>query len=161
MATGNSLLFIPAGANMPKSTGNATPDVRNSVLVLDFDAASNESAWFPALMPRNYAGGGITCSILWMASTATSGNVKWEIALERNDTDLDADSFATGVTATGTANGTSGIATATDVALTSGAQMDSVAAGEQFRLRVTRMASDAADTMTGDAEIRGIEIRET
>lgn len=39
--------------------------------------------------------------------------------------------------------------------------MDSLAAGEAFRLKVTRDADNASDTMAGDAELIGVEIKET
>ena len=45
------------------------------------------------------------------------------------------------------------------IAFTDGVDMDSVAAGERFRIKITRDA--ASDTATGDAELTGIEIRET
>ena len=43
----------------------------------------------------------------------------------------------------------------------SNAQIDGLLAGEAFRLRVSRDATNGADTMAGDAELFGIELRET
>lgn len=54
--------------------------------------------------------------------------------------------------------GTSGLVDVVSVAFTAGADMDSVAAGESFRLKVTRDA--ASDTATGDAELIKVELRE-
>ena len=45
--------------------------------------------------------------------------------------------------------GTAGILTVTEIPFTNGAQMDSVGAGDGFRLRITRDAAN--DDMTGDA----------
>jgi hypothetical protein len=45
------------------------------------------------------------------------------------------------------------------VAFTDGADMDSVAVGESFRIKVTRDA--VSDDAAGDAEIFKIELRET
>jgi len=39
--------------------------------------------------------------------------------------------------------------------------MDSVAAGELFRIKVTRDADNESDDMAGDAELSAVEIRET
>jgi len=39
--------------------------------------------------------------------------------------------------------------------------MDSLAAGESFVLRVRRKADDAADNMTGDAELHAVMVTET
>jgi len=46
-----------------------------------------------------------------------------------------------------------------NVAFTDGAQMDSVAVGELFRIKVTRDA--ASDDAAGDAELHAVEIKET
>jgi hypothetical protein len=39
--------------------------------------------------------------------------------------------------------------------------MDSLAAGEPFRLKLARKAADGADNMTGDAEVLRVAVRET
>ncbi len=164
MASGNSLIQFSPLANEPPTSNFATLDTRNSHPCLDFDAGTDESAIFTGVLPRHYSGGGITVSLRWAASSATSGNVVWNTAIERIDDeglDIDADSFATANAATAAAPATSGMAQYTDVAHTSGAQMDSLAAGESFRLKVTRDADNGSDTMTGDAELLGVEIRET
>jgi hypothetical protein len=145
----------------PLGTNHASLDLRNAIPVLDFDDTIAEAIFVSGVLPRHYAGGGLTVTLWWAASTATSGNVRWETALERGNTDLDSDSFATGVAATGAASGTSGIKVSTSITHTSGAQMDGLLAGEPFRLRVTRLAADGADTMVGDAELVDIELRET
>jgi hypothetical protein len=62
---------------------------------------------------------------------------------------------------TDAAPGTSGYVTIASIAFTDGAQMDSVAAGEGFRLSVIRDADNGSDTMTGDAELWAVEIKET
>jgi hypothetical protein len=92
-----------------------------------------------------------------MATTATTGNVRWRVALERGNTDLDADSFDTAAEGNGAANATSGTPTTTSITLTT---IDSIAVGEPCRLRISRVGSDATnDTMTGDAELIAVEIR--
>lgn len=161
MAAGDTLVAFVATDNHPPASAYATPDVRNSHPVLDFDAASEESAIFSAILPRHYAGGGLTISVKSAASSATSGDVKWGTSIEAEGTDVDADSFAAESTGTGTANGTSGIETTTTTTHTAGAQMDSLAVGQRFRLKVSRKAADVADTMTGDAELTAVEIKET
>jgi hypothetical protein len=113
---------------------------------------------------RQYAGGGITVRIAWMATSAVTGNVIWSAAIERGDTgtDHDADSFASAQnSAAAAAAGTSGDPTYTEIAFTNGAQIDSLAVGEHFRIKISREASNGSDTMSGDAELLGIEIRET
>lgn len=162
MASGNTLCcFFPAD-NEPPAANYATPDTRNGHPTLDFDATTGESALFTGILPRHYAGGGITVYVHWAATSATSGTIGWLIAIERIGTalDIDADSFAADQTVTAaTTSGTSGIVTITNVAITDGANMDSLAVGEAFRLKITRDVAN--DTATGDAELIGIEIKET
>ena len=163
MASGDTLAIFTPHANEPPATNYATVDIRGTHMVLDFDDTTAESAQFGAVLPRNYAGGGITLNVIWLATTATTGNVKWNAQFERHQastTDLDTDDFATAQSATGTAPATSGAPLYTSIAFTNGAQMDSVAVGESFRIKITRDAADGTDTMTGDAELLRVEIRE-
>jgi len=164
MASGNTLAVFMPTENEPPTSNYATLDLRNLHPVLDFDASTDESAVFSGVLSRSYAGGGITVSLHWAASSATSGTCRWAVAIEAiSGLDIDADSFATANTAGGTANGTSGVETVTTIAFTDGAQMDSLAAGGAFRLKVTRDAdgTSGTDDMTGDAELIAVEIKET
>jgi hypothetical protein len=144
--------------NQPPSTAFATLDTRNSIAVLDFDAATDENAVFVGIMPEAASlGSGLIVRLHWMATTATSGNVRWGVQFERSNTDLDSDSFDTAVEATAAANGTSGILTTTAITVTT---IDGITAGDVFRLKVFRNADDATnDTMTGDAELVAVEVR--
>lgn len=149
-------VFTPS-QNQPPATAFATLDTRNSILVLDFDDATDESAVFVSVIPEAASlGSGLKIRLHWMATTATSGNCVWDVSLERMNTDLDSDSFATIASATAAANGTSGILTVTEITLTT---IDSVTAGDGYRLKVTRDADNASDTMSGDAELVVVEVR--
>jgi len=163
MAAGDTLLIFGPYHNEPPSSDYATLDMRNLHPCLDFDDTTDESAVFTGLMPRNYDGGGVTVYLHYAMSSATSGDVDWDVAFERigdQQQDVDADSFAAvnSVDDT-TVPSTSGNVDVVSVAFTDGADMDSVAAGELFRLKVTRGA--ASDTATGDAELYAVELRET
>jgi hypothetical protein len=48
---------------------------------------------------------------------------------------------------------------AVDAATGVGTAIDGITAGDLFRVRVQRIGGDAADTMTGDAELVAVEIR--
>lgn len=164
MASGNTLNAFTAQSNQPPSSTYATFGVRNNHAILEFDAATSETAYFEDVLPSHYSGGGLTVELYWMAATATSGDAVWEVSVERNEsagTDLDSDSFATAQTATTTTSGTSGAINKTTITFTSGAQMDSLAAGEPFRLRVVRNGGSGSDTMTGDAQLSRVHIKET
>ena len=164
MASGDTLVVFTPLHNQPPSTAAATIDLRNQHPVLDFDAATDEDAIFGSVLPRNYSGGGLTITLIWMASTAITGAVVWNTAIERHQDDvddLDADSFAAASAVTATTASASGESAYDTTTHTSGAQMDSLAAGESFRLKVTRDANNVADDMAGDAELLRVEIRET
>lgn len=164
MASGDSLIIFTPQMNEPPASNPATPDLRNQHPVLDFDAATNESAVFSGVMPQNYAGTtGVTVYLHYAMSTATAGDVDWDAAFERigdQQLDIDADSFAAVNSVDNTTvPATSGNVDVVSIAFTNGVDMDSVAAGEGFRLKITRDA--VSDTASGDAELRFIEIRET
>jgi hypothetical protein len=151
-------VFTASDGNQPPASNFATLDTRNSIAVLDFDAATDESAVFVGVIPEGASlGSGLKVFIHWMASTATSGNCRWGVQFEKSGTDLDTDSFDTATEAHSAANGTSGIETVTEITATA---IDSLAAGNRFRLKVFRNADDATnDTMTGDAELIAVEVR--
>jgi hypothetical protein len=163
-ASGDTLAVFGPAANQPPATNYAAVTLRNGHLVLGFDTTTQQTAIFAGVMPRNYAGGGLTVSLAWMAASATSGTIGWGITFERMNPanhDLDADAFATEqiVTAT-TVDATSGKVTVTSVAITAGSTgTDSIAPGDAFRLRVRRDV--ATDTATGDAHLISVEVKET
>jgi len=163
MASGDTLLLLPATSGIPTSSNGATFDIRNQHPVADFDAATNESLVFSAIMPRNYGGGGLTAYIHYSMSSAVSGDIDWDIALERigdQQQDVDSDGFAAVNSVDNTTvPGTSGNVDIVNITFTDGADMDSIAVGEAFRLKITRDA--VSDTATGDAELHHIEIKET
>jgi len=164
MASGDTLLVFVPHSNQPPSSNYATFDTRNDHLVLDFDPTSDEYAYFPGVLPRNYASSGVTVTIIWLASAAITGDVVWAVAWERHQddvTDLDADNFAADQTVTAPCASASGEPSYDTIAFTDGAQMDSLAVGESFRLRIYRDATNEDDDMTGDAELLRIEVKET
>lgn len=165
MASGDTLLFFHPYNNEPPYTGGrATFDVHNGHPVLDFDDDNDEAAIFSAIWPRNYAGGGVTVTLVWAAFSATSGDVVWTAAFERigdGQQDLSLDGFATVQSATDAAPVSADLTTVSTIAFSDGAEMDSIVNGELFRLRIARDADNAADSMSGDAELLGVEIRET
>lgn len=148
--------------NEPPSTNYATLDTRNGHPVLDFDTTTGESAIFTALLPRAYNGGGLTVEIAASLTSATSGTLGWLIDFEDVGTaqDTDSDGFTgspTTVTAA-TVPGTSGAVLILSANVANGSAMDSIAAGDQFRIKITRDVAN--DTATGDAELHWVRIKE-
>jgi hypothetical protein len=145
--------------NQPPAANFATLDTRNSVAVLDFDAATDEAAVFVGYIPEgaNLASG-ITVRISWAATSATSGDCVWGAQFEDSTGhDIDADGFDTATTATTTTSGTSGVVNTTSITCTT---IDSLVAGDCFRLKIYRDADAGGDTMTGDAELVAVELRQ-
>lgn len=166
MASGDTLAVFTALDNMPPVSNYATLDTRNGYAVLDFDDTTDESAVFCGFMPRNYAGGGITVTVGWMATSATTGAISLDVALMSvtdDADDLDTKSFAAANNANPTTASASGEVDYATVTFTDGADMDSVAAGELFYLKVTRDANGttSTDDMAGDMELVFVEVKET
>jgi len=163
MASGNTLLIFRPLDNEPPSANYATLDLRNGHPVLNFDTTTQETAIFTGVLPRTYAGGGITVYVHWAAATATSGTIGWDVTFERIGTaqDTDSDGFATAQTVTAaTVSATSGIASITNVAVADGSTgTDSMTVGEAFRVRIRRDVAN--DTATGDAQLLAVELKET
>jgi len=164
MASNDTLLIWRAQDNEAPATNPAGFDTRNGHPVLTFDTTTQEIAMFTGVLPRGYAGTtGITVYLHWCAAAATTGTIGWDVAFERIQAavlDIDADSFATAQTVTAaTVSGTSGIVSVTNVAVTNGANLDSLAIGDAFRVRVRRDV--ATDTATGDAHLLAVELKET
>lgn len=164
MAAGSTLCeFEPNAARQP-ATNMGTLDVRNVHLVLDFDTTTVETVYFEAFLPANYSGLGITVTLVWMATSATTGGVVWSVSWERMDagTALGTDSFATEKTVTATKVGAgSDNSVYSTIDFANGSEIDSVSVGEKFRLRVRRNCTTVGDDMAGDAELLGVLLTET
>ena len=164
MASGDTLIVFGPYHNEPPAANFATLDTRNLRPVLDFDATTNESAIFSGVMPQSYVGTtGVTVYLHYAMSSAEADTVDWDVAFELigdQGLDIDGDSFAAVNSVDDTeVPGTTGLVDVVSVAFTDGADMDSVAAGDEFRMIVTRDA--ASDDAAGDAELTKVEIRET
>jgi hypothetical protein len=160
MAIGDTLLMFDPLANRPPTSGYATLDLRGQFIVLDFDASANEQAQFHAVVPRHYRGGDIKVLVSWTSTSATSGNAKLRVELTRltSSGNLDSLPSVTGsadvVIAAPATNGNVGVAEFAAVAVSD------LAAGEMLLVRITRLATDGADTMTGDLELIAVEVKE-
>jgi hypothetical protein len=166
MASGQFMNVFSAADSIPPASAAATLDTRNSQLVLDFDGSTDEETIFQSVLPSAYAGGGLTVDTWCALSSATSGSFRIQAAFERMDVsslDIDADSFASFQSAGGTAPGTSGQFVKVSVTFTSGANMDSLAASEPYRLKIRRDAdgTSGTDDITTDLELLRVVVRET
>lgn len=162
MSSGNTLLIFTPQCNEFGAANFARLDTRNLHPVLDF--ALNEIAIFSAVMPRHYAGGGVTVYSHYAMTSAEADDIKLETYFERigdQQQDLDTDSFAAAQnTGDITVPGTTGLVDIISTTHSNGAQMDSIAVGEGFRLQVKRIAVAGSDA-AGDLELLFVELKET
>lgn len=162
MASGDTLLeFFPLSKE-PLASNFALIGFRNYHPHLAFDAATDWSAVWSAIMPQHYDGGGVTVYIHYAMASAEANTIDWDAAFERigdQQLDIDGDSFAAVQSVDNTTvPGTTGLVDIVSIAFASGAEMDSVAKGESFRLKITRDA--VSDDAAGNAELYKVEIRE-
>jgi hypothetical protein len=164
MAVG-SISLSPGSAVFPDgTTSNAAPALQRVkstgtapapyLLQLAFDASTEEWVTFAFRMPDDYASAPVA-KVQFKMTSATSGAVVWGVqiaAVTPGDAVVvnSAKAFATVNTATASVPGTVGYVVESSITLTNG---DSVAAGDVVVLRVARVAADAGDTATGDAEM--------
>lgn len=170
MASGDLVVEIiqanPPGANfaaLTKIVGASTP--AEGLLAWAFDAATIEYMDYLVRINEAYAGGGITLTIYWSAATATSNACRWSAAFRRiaddaEDLDTTAQTYDFNDVDC-TAPSAAGEISVDTLSFTSGADMDSIAAGELGILRIRRNASHANDNMTGDANLITVIGRET
>ena len=162
MASGETLLQWGAYSNEPPATLYAILDTRNQHPVLGLSLTFE--AVFSGVMPRHYSGGGLTVYLHYAMTSAVANDIRLDTSFERigdQQLDIDGDSFAAAQnTGDITVPGTSGLVDIVSTAHTGGAQMDSIAVGEGFRLKVLRTAVGGTDA-TGDLELLRVELKET
>jgi len=162
MSSGDTLLEFTPQCNAPPAALYATADTRNQHPMLDF--ALTEEAVFSAIMPRHYAGGGVTVYLHYAMTSAEADDIRLDTSFERigdQQQDIDADGFAAAEnTGDITVPGTSGLVDIVSTAHTDGGEMDSIAVGEGFRMKVLRSAVGGTDA-AGDLELLFVEIKET
>lgn len=141
------------------TTAGATPDNRAGFQVWDFDATTTEYAYADGRM-RGWDGStSIVLRFGWIASTTagTGEEVRWEVGFWRlADEGDDVDGGWSGATEQGVSSAapaTCGQIQYAEITFTS-AQIDSIANGELFRLRIFRDHDHADDDMAGDAELK-------
>ncbi len=160
MAAGDTLLIFDPLANHPPTANFATLDLRGDFVVLDFDASTNESAQFHAVVPSHYRGGELRVVLTGTSSTATTGTAKLRVELTRiaagdNLDSLPAPDASADLTVACPA--TCGLLVVSELSLLTAADL---AAGEILRVQVTRLATDAADTVAGDWELVAVAVKE-
>lgn len=155
--------YIPASAMFGATTNGAATGQYESatnkinVKVLDFDASTEEYAWFCIPAPSYWDLGTVTAEFHWTFASS-SGDVIWGIAgLARSNDDALDTALGTAVTVTDTA------LTALDEHLTSDTSAVTIggtpAKDDFLFFRVYRDADAGGDTLGADARLLGVTIR--
>jgi hypothetical protein len=154
--------FFWPSRNEPPTSNFATFDTRSGVLVLDFDATVGELAYFKFPPLRGYGGGGLVVTLLCSMSSATSGNVVMDAAIERIDAGTDIiGALAIGPLISSTVAVPAVNGTLFTVTITfSNTELDGLTANDFWALSLSRVATSVSDTASGDLEFWGGEVRE-
>lgn len=146
--------------NIGAGTSYAAKSVVNEQYVLSYQDGFDQAAYFRNVFPRQANTGNMNVNLHWSnAGTGNTGSVAWRVEFERHvdgTTDLSADGFATGKTVLDTAN-TVNLENVCSFSVTP-AEMNNVAAGENFRFRVSRISSNTGDNLAGTAHFRSVEL---
>jgi hypothetical protein len=148
-------IFEAGDAKFPTSNPAAPSMVQGTnfpVSGLAFDATTQETAFFdfPAI---SYGTGNVTVTVDWYADTASANGIVFGASLaavtqNTDSQDIETKAFATENTGSDTHLGTTGQRLHTfDITVSN---LDSLASGDDCRLRLRRVPADGSDTMTGD-----------
>lgn len=171
MAAGTRFDLFPSGPAtlffQPTTVAGASTPAE-VIPVLAADASTDEFYDFYG-NAQGYAGGGLTLRIPWSAASATTGGVRWRAAIraipdDAEDLDTSAHTYDYNGVNVAAPPSAAGEVDYAEIAFTDGADMDSLANGENFILRLSREATDGTnDTMAGDAYVHfpGMTLRET
>lgn len=168
MASGDTVLILSRdalpgtdGARVDARAGGSTPGERYPVVA--FPAA--DVAYMDVLCqvsPSYDGAAALTVTLPWVAASATSGAVRWDVAVRRLDT---GEAITGGHTyayqsVTSAAPGILGVPAYATIALTN-AQADGIQAGEMCMLRIRRDTEHADDDAAGDAQLLDPVVQES
>ncbi|MDX3100459.1 hypothetical protein [Nonomuraea angiospora] len=134
-----------------------------TVTGLAYDSAGSGEVAFWKFTPFGYGSGPIVCDVIWYADTSTTSThgVTWQLAVAAITPGVDTQNAETKAFAAaqqastdlGSADPQKLIKTTVTIS-----NLDNIAAGDEVWLRVTRLVSDAADDLTGDAILTSLRL---
>ena len=128
-----------------------------------FNDSTDQFVQWQTMMPKSFSGVNWALTLTWSAATATTGNVIWGVqVMACNSTIEDANAAgyaAANITSSQPTGSTLGSTVQTPINISNGdsATQPSVL----VKLRIFRDADNASDTMTGDAELLGVQMQWT
>lgn len=161
MAANNIIATLTPENFKSDNRSHAVLGYRNNHPVLIMPDGTISRATATGWLSDRYDGGQIDVIVAWMADS-DAGNARLEVSIERLEnagTDVDADAYGTAEAQTIAVPATSGVIKYSTWNLTAG-ELDSLVAGEMFRLMIRRIANDAdaTDTTVGKVYILGVKL---
>lgn len=162
---GKHTIWVPAAAMRPTVSNGCAPLAavettagRPDLMVLDFDASSDEHAQFSIAMPKSWNEGTVTFQAYWTTTATDTDGVAWglqAVACGNSDTIDVAYGTAVVVTDDNDSAAEDCMVTAESSAITIAG---TPAAEDIVFFRVFRDVSDANDDMTEDARLIGLKV---
>jgi hypothetical protein len=151
-ATAGSIWDLPTSAPAVPTCKTGT---NTQMGVLDFADATSLTAQVTYMLPATWTGT-IDARVYWL-TTATAGDVVWQIAIACNsDNESDDPAFTDDAFTADTAKGTTNLAniTAVNTVTTTG----TCVADDLAHIRIKRDAGHASDTLAATARLIGVEL---
>lgn len=127
-----------------------------------YSMSQTDIAVFTGKMPQAYSGGDIDVIINGVMTSATTGNLNFDIEFEKiaaAGQDIDSSGFGNVNNIADTAvSGNAGVIQSLTKTVTN-ANADLIAAGDDYRLRITRKTATAS-AAAGDFELKSVELRQ-
>jgi len=160
MASGDSLLVFDSLSNRPPTVDYASVDLRSGFVVLDFDDTTNEAAQFHAVVPSHYGGGNLVAVLNWTSTTAITGNAKLRVEATRLPLGANLDTLPVVDGSSEVTSAAPAVSGELVVSQLPSMSTGGLVAGDLLLITLTRLAVDAADTLSGDVELVSLEVRE-
>lgn len=161
---GKQTIWVPAAAMVAATTsGAASGQVEEATnahnySTLDFDASADEYACFEIAFPKGWDEGTVTFIVYWSSTAADTDGVSWALqGVAVSDNENSDVAYGTAIVVDDANQGAAGellVAAESSAVTIAGTP----AAGDLVQFRIFRDVSDANDTATEDAQLRGVKI---
>lgn len=152
--------FSAENAKLPSSNFAPIDNGENNPRLL-FDASTDESVTWSAIIDDDYGAGTLYADIFFSMASATTDTVVWGAQVwaytPGDGADINTESYATVNLDTLVVPGTAGYMKKSTITLTND---DGLAAGDHIRFKLYRDADNTSDGATNDAEVYKVIIRE-
>ncbi len=163
-ASGKQTIYVPRAAMIPASTSGAaagqieTTAGRPDIFTLDFDASADEYAQFEIALPKQWDESTVTFKAFWSSTATDTDGVSWALqAVAVSDGDTIDVAYGTAVVVDD-ANQSS----EDDLLITTESSAITIAGspaeGDMIYFQVFRDVSQANDTASQDARLRGVQV---